>query len=174
MLCMKCKKNEAAFYYKQNINGKVSETALCEQCAGELGYDMMAASLSFNPFAGLFGLSAPALAAQRRAEPVKRCPLCGSEFADLVRCGKIGCAKCYEVFAAELEPTFGRLHGKLTHTGRAPKGHKIKTERVSRENKLREELKQAIEEQNFEHAAALRDKLKAFEAENKKNESAGL
>ena len=36
MLCQKCKKNEATVYYKENINGHVTEYNLCPECAAEL------------------------------------------------------------------------------------------------------------------------------------------
>ena len=38
MRCDRCGKNEATFYYKSNINGKVTQVHLCPQCAEELGY----------------------------------------------------------------------------------------------------------------------------------------
>lgn len=161
MQCMKCKKNEASFYFKQNINGKVSETALCEACAEELGQSVMTDTLSFNPFGGFFGLgSSPA---KRTAETVKRCTLCGSGFADLVKSGKIGCAKCYETFADELTATVAKLHGQTTHTGRAPFEYRAKNDRRNREKQLRTELKKAIDSQDFERAAIIRDDIKKFE-----------
>jgi protein arginine kinase activator len=161
MLCMKCKKNEASYYYKQNINGRITETALCEECAGELGKNVMADTLSINPFGGLFGLTTPP---RRTADTVKRCTLCGSGFGDLVKSGKIGCAKCYEVFADELSATVAKLHGQATHTGRAPLEHRAKNERRDHEKQLRGELKKAIDAQNFERAAVLRDELKKLDA----------
>ena len=33
MMCTKCGKKEASVYYKQNINGNVTEMNLCEDCA---------------------------------------------------------------------------------------------------------------------------------------------
>jgi protein arginine kinase activator len=158
---MKCKKNEAAFYSRQIINGKIYETALCDDCAGELGQSVMTDTLTFNPFGGFFGLGTSP--SRRTAETVKRCTLCGSGFADLVKSGKIGCAKCYETFADELTATVAKLHGQTTHTGRAPFEHRAKNERRNREKQLRVELKKAIDSQDFERAAGLRDDIKKVE-----------
>lgn len=157
---MKCKKNEASFYYKQNINGKVSEVALCSDCAGEINHGFHTESFSFNPFGGFFGPSP----AKKTADTVKRCTLCGSQFADLVKKGKIGCAKCYEIFADELSATVAQLHGQTTHIGRAPLEHRAKNEKRSREKQLQSELKKAIEIQDFERAAVLRDDIKKLES----------
>ena len=38
MKCERCGKNEATFYFKSNINGKITEQHLCADCAGKLGY----------------------------------------------------------------------------------------------------------------------------------------
>ena len=38
MKCDRCGKNEATFYYKSNINGRVTETHLCPDCARAMGY----------------------------------------------------------------------------------------------------------------------------------------
>ena len=34
MKCERCGKNEATFYYKSSINGKVTELHLCPECRG--------------------------------------------------------------------------------------------------------------------------------------------
>ena len=37
MKCQNCGKNEATFYYRSSINGRVMESHLCPQCARQLG-----------------------------------------------------------------------------------------------------------------------------------------
>ena len=38
MKCENCGRNDATFYYRSNVNGRVSEAHLCEACASSLGY----------------------------------------------------------------------------------------------------------------------------------------
>ena len=38
MKCEKCGRNDATFYYRSSVNGRVSEAHLCESCAEALGY----------------------------------------------------------------------------------------------------------------------------------------
>lgn len=38
MKCQNCGRNEATYYYKSSINGRVTETHLCADCARKLGY----------------------------------------------------------------------------------------------------------------------------------------
>jgi len=40
MKCQKCGKNEVNFHYSSNVNGCVTETHLCSDCAIESGYDI--------------------------------------------------------------------------------------------------------------------------------------
>lgn len=166
MLCQHCQKNEATTHVKTMINGEYAEYRLCPECARELGYDSMFPDLSAD-FGGLLGsfLSA-ALPARSGAT---RCKLCGSTMNDIKRTGKVGCADCYDTFFGELIPTIRSIHGNTGHIGKRPV---IEYETVEDAPKkqgeslesLRAELKKAIEDEKFERAAELRDKIKEMEA----------
>ena len=151
MLCQKCKKRQATVYYKQTINGVTRQIALCDSCAG-------AESTGFDLFGSLF--------AGRPTAPTKRCTLCGSTYAELARRGKAGCAKCYEVFAEELSPTLAEMHGADAHyVGRGALSEDTPaTEPAPAEDPavtaLRAELAEAIENEDYERAAELRDKIR--------------
>lgn len=159
MFCQNCKKQKATTFIKRNINGQVSEIALCSDCARKLN----AAQLPFN-FGSLFGgllldLDSPAVA----NAAIETCPVCGSTFADIANSGKVGCTECYEIFEDKLLPTIRRMHAGTTHKGKSPGSCSIKipvgdskTDRISA---LKSELSKAIETQNFERAAELRDQI---------------
>lgn len=178
MLCTNCKKNQATVYYSQNINGKKSEQALCPAC-----YEKLKASADYPDFGDLLGsLFAPKTHNALRSSTVKACTLCGSTWRDLRQSGKVGCAKCYEVFRDELESTVQSIHGRTAHVGRHPVKQTAEAEKaqetVSADEKdekkeqkkrisaMKKELDQAIREQNFEEAARLRDLIR--DAENGK------
>ena len=155
MLCSKCHKNEASVYFKQNINGEVREYALCSQCAAE-------AELGFTPL-NLFGSM---FAEARPKTEHKRCTLCSSTFEEIKRKGKVGCAECYSVFADELGPMIESIHRGAKHNGRAPEGYSEKRKAENELEKLKNELKNAIEREEYERAAELRDLIKEKEAKN--------
>lgn len=174
MLCQKCKKNNATIHYRENINGKVTEYSLCADCAAELERDGV---IKFeNPFSdfmrdGIFDFSSmlpsffTSLNHALGSGESKHCPVCGSTFSDIARTGHIGCPQCYETFADELAATVNQLHGTSKPQGRIPKRFGEKQNREAEINSLKEEQKKAIEAQEFEKAAELRDKIKALEAE---------
>lgn len=110
-----------------------------------------------NLLDGLFGTALPS----QKTE--KSCKGCGATFAVLAKSGKVCCPLCYEAFAQELEPTIRSLHGNVTHTGRAPAKRRAASEKKNKLRTLREELKEAIQTENFEKAASLRDQIRALE-----------
>ncbi|MGI6203261.1 MAG: hypothetical protein ACOYID_07660 [Eubacteriales bacterium] len=128
MLCQKCKIKQANVFYKQTVNGKTTQLSLCEDCAAQsgIGFDF-GFGKSFMP--GLFGSVFGALSEDvsstlfgRESSIVeKRCTMCNASFSDITRSGKVGCAKCYEVFAPELSGTLQGIHGNVKHIGRRPK-----------------------------------------------------
>ena len=104
------------------------------------------------------------------AEKEEKCPKCGYTFSDIAKSGKLGCADCYRKFYDKLLPSLQRIHGKIKHTGKqAMIPVQANTEpKINPVAKLKEDLQKAIEEQNFEQAAVLRDRIKEMEAD--KNE----
>lgn len=162
MKCEKCNEREATVLYKQTINGESTSLHLCAECAAKMQSE--AGFSAHFPFGGdlfgnLFGISAPV-----KAPASKKCE-CGATFADVRRAGKVRCAKCYETFAAELEPTIRSLYGKAVHVGRAPAKRAAVRDRQNKLSTLKKDLRAAIEQENFEDAAKLRDEIKLLEKE---------
>ena len=163
MLCENCKKKEATVFYEEIINAQKRSASLCSACAAEAE---KAGTLSSFPlpafggysdplFGGLFGLTDP--------QPKKSCPTCGATINALKSQGKVGCPACYATFSEELRGTIRSIHGNVKHVGRVPsrfRGNREKTDRLA---SLKQQLKDAITAEDFEHAAALRDEIRALE-----------
>ncbi len=173
MLCSKCKKKNAVVYYKETVNGKTTEYALCADCAAEAekakkpsGYDMA------DDFFGMGSLFQTLLGGTHPQSAGKRCPLCGASFEQIAQSGKVGCAKCYETFAGELAPTVARIHGGApAQAGRAPRRfgetrlkQQKEAERQKKLDTLKADMKAAVEAEEFEKAASLRDQIRALES----------
>lgn len=179
MKCQHCNNREATTYFKQNINGKVTEMHLCEDCAKELGVMDSFRPESFFADSFLGNLLGAGIPAMNVLSGVDRCESCGSTFNDIINSGLMGCADCYTKFADRLEPSVFKLHGNASHVGKnvtytevpEEKGEKEQpkkaAEPVSELEKLKSELQSAIKEQRFEDAAVLRDKIKELSGEDK-------
>ncbi|MBE6733947.1 MAG: hypothetical protein E7563_01215 [Ruminococcaceae bacterium] len=170
MKCQKCKKNNATTHVKRVVNGEYEEYMLCADCAHDMGFQNMFDTSMPDMFGGLmksfFGTALPA------RSQATRCPVCQSTAGDISNTGKVGCAKCYEVFFSHLMPYIKRIHGNTVHCGKSPESPAIPEKSQTEANKeseianLKSELEKAVQEQNFEYAAELRDKIKELEGTN--------
>jgi protein arginine kinase activator len=76
--------------------------------------------------------------------------------------GRLGCPHDYEAFAAGLQPILKRLHEATRHVGKTVRRRRIADARPIL--RLRTKLRQAVEREDFEQAARLRDMLKTSTA----------
>jgi len=159
MLCQNCNRNDATTHLKRIINGEAAEIHLCPSCARSLGV-----SDGFPVFLPAFGMLGNLFSgsSRRAASSAIRCETCGFTFDDIVRTGKPGCPGCYRTFGDKLAPTIRKIHGRATYTGKVPGGAGEETRRQHRLDVLRDELNKAIDEQNFELAAQLRDEIRSI------------
>lgn len=174
MKCQKCKVNDATTQVKRIVNGEYEEYMLCADCAHEMGFANVFDTAMPDMFGGLiksmFGAALPS------RSQATRCPSCGSTYGDITNTGKVGCAKCYDIFLSSLLPSVKRIHGNTTHCGKRPEALSVeKTSEKTAENtaekttdeptveSLKLKLEEAIKEQNFELAAELRDTIKEME-----------
>lgn len=158
MLCQNCGKYEATTHVKRIVNGESAEAHLCSDCAKALGYNDV-----FGGFGNTFGEMLGSFFGEPQVSAISsrtiRCEKCGNTFNDIVNSGKIGCADCYTTFYDKLLPSLQRIHGKTRHEGKNPTIIKAEVTNVNPIEDLEEQLRIAIEEQNFEKAAQLRDKI---------------
>lgn len=140
---------------KRIINGRAAELHLCTDCARSLGY-----ADAFGGF-GFGGLLTEILSKSELGTGTLRCSFCGKSFEEIANDGKMGCAECYNVFYDKLLPSLERIHGQASYVGAQPRKAGSQAELAE----LKIALQKAIEEQNFELAAALRDRINEILAE---------
>lgn len=146
MRCDRCGKNEATFYYKSNINGKVTQVHLCPQCAEELGYTDSFRSAGMT--GGLFGdfFSRPFGMLEPFFSGLGSRML--TEFPEPV-----------DVLGQARESTPAQEDtGDLL-----PRDEQDALTRQRKRNALQTQLNLAVQAERFEEAAKLRDELKALE-----------
>jgi protein arginine kinase activator len=180
MLCQHCNQNEATTHIKRNINGNKEEMHLCSECAKELGVMDEFKMPTMNDFFGesfLGNLIGAGVSAMNSLAGVERCDVCGSSFSDIVNSGHVGCGDCYEKFGDKLESSIRKIHGNTKHLGKfisytqtdeKPRVNKEvkKEEPVNQIESLKKDLEKAVQEQRFEDAVVLRDKIKELEGKN--------
>ncbi len=94
-----------------------------------------------------------------------QCPRCGMLFSAFKETGRLGCAECYSAFQFQLRPLLRRIHGDTRHRGKVPARDGEGASRFRQIHRLHDELQRAIEREEFEHAAGIRDEIQRLEAE---------
>jgi protein arginine kinase activator len=94
--------------------------------------------------------------------PDVTCPNCGLTFEAFSRQGRFGCGQCYSAFRPRLDMIMRKLHGSSLHKGKLPVLDEDHKQSIKEEERLELELKKAIDTEDFERAADLRDKLKTI------------
>jgi protein arginine kinase activator len=92
------------------------------------------------------------------------CESCGTTHQEFKKGGRLGCEACYHVFRPVLEPLLDGMHAGIKHLGKVPSRSVKKKSAEENEGILQKELKKAVEEENYEKAAELRDRLKKLQA----------
>ena len=84
--------------------------------------------------------------------------------------GRLGCSECYDAFKKQLAPLLRRIHGADRHVGKVPLmiGKTVKDTRSLQDLKMKTE--RAIQTEEFEQAAKLRDKIRDLESKRTKEE----
>ena len=158
MLCDVCKMNDAAVFLTQIVDGKMQKVNLCEGCSKEKGVQD---PTGFALADLLLGIGA--------AEEIEkggsstRCPVCGFTQADFKKTGRLGCSSCYVAFADGLNSLLKAMHKGISHVGKLPAQAQKALALSDRMKTLTENLRKAVQEENYETAAALRDEIRQLE-----------
>jgi len=91
------------------------------------------------------------------------CKQCGMSLSVFNETGRLGCAECYTAFQKELIPVFKHVHGNDFHIGKVPIPDPAELEVHRALISLRRELEQAVNREEFEQAALLRDRIQDIE-----------
>jgi protein arginine kinase activator len=161
MLCDQCHERDAVLNLTQIVENAVTQLHLCEKCAAERGIETTV-SMPKHPL-GEF-LEAVQQQALQLPGDATRCSSCGTTLRDFRASGRLGCAHCYSAFEQSLRDLLRRVHGSAQHVGRTyAVPNPALLERDASLGALRVQLQQAIEHEEFERAARLRDQIRALE-----------
>jgi protein arginine kinase activator len=141
-------------------DGKVTEISVCAECARQRGFTEVE-----KLKAGVAEVIAELKTRVDEGDSKLICRNCGMSYAEFKRQARLGCAECYVSFHDELLPLIRRIHGAVQHVGRTASGGRKLAQVKMNVQKLREALTGAIQAEDYEKAAALRDQLRKAETE---------
>jgi len=164
MLCQICGKNPATVHYTEAHDNKMSEIHVCENCAEEKGFQQSAKQHQFDIGELLAGMVDTMTSTEEERVGHVQCPECGLPYSGFKETGRLGCAKCYAAFQFQLRPLLRRIHGDTRHRGKVPVRDGEGVSRTRQIQRLHDELQRAVEREDFERAAEIRDEIRRLES----------
>lgn len=162
MNCQRCQQRTANVHITQFINGQKHEAHLCEECAQAAKITVELPQLPINNLKNLLAFLGQGNLVDRSA-PELICNNCQTSYHKVHETGYVGCSDCYEQFTKQIEPVLKKIHGTNMHRGKIPNRlgaiYLIKREMED----LKSQLRQAVELEEYEKAAGLRDRIKLLE-----------
>lgn len=161
MLCDICGKNPATVHLTEIVDNQMNELHLCEECARNKSAEM---EQQFGLSDLLAGLAEFSKASVDKDAVLLKCPNCKLSYGDFQKIGRLGCSECYTAFKKYLGHLLKKIHGSVMHYGKMPlKAVRVSPHKIADLQELRLKLQRAVESEQFEEAARLRDQIKELE-----------
>jgi protein arginine kinase activator len=161
MKCQSCSGPATVHLTDIAANGQKRELHLCQECAEK---QQLIKKQEINLQAILQSMIGQHVGAQSDELARLTCPACGIMYMEFRAEGRLGCPHDYDIFRTGLEPLIRRIHRKIRHTGKSPR-RRPKAMPVHAELlEMRKQLRAAIEAEQFEEAARVRDLIRQKEA----------
>jgi protein arginine kinase activator len=162
MLCEKCGKKAATVSFTDIQDGQLSQYHLCKDCAQAMGISESASCGEFA-ISNLLSGMLDEVSASEEAETESICETCELEYSDFKDTGRLGCPDCYESFSASLRHLLRRIHGSNQHEGKVPISQRKVVAGKREVRRLKGLLQKAVDAEEFERAAEIRDQLREME-----------
>lgn len=166
--CRRCSK-PATLHITELRQGEATEIHLCETCAKD--YLSQAEEVSTPQTEFQFDQLEESEQPQVSGSDDRVCPNCGISFREFRTQGRLGCPHDYVVFESDLIPLIENIHGETQHCGKLPRRAPDSSRRQHQLIRLRSELKVAVEEEDYEQAARLRDEIREVESQIQSSEA---
>lgn len=165
--CDQCNR-PATHHVVEIVNGKKIEKHLCDKHAVQEG--LAGNNPSYTPINELLS-SFVKMHSGEEAEPAQEvaCENCGLTWAQFQERSLLGCPECYRAFERLLVPLLERTHeGGTHHLGKVPRRSGAGEQQQLQLMRLRKRLTEAVEAEDYELAAHLRDEIGRFEEQAQK------
>jgi len=165
MKCDLCQAADATVFLTTVEGGKLHKLGLCPGCAAAKGIAQGVPGVpTISELMGAAG--APGTTEPAGSAPAARLPACGHcglAYGEFQKSGRLGCVHCYEAFGESLDELLRGMHKGCRHVGKVPRPFHGRVERERALERLRGELRAAVKAEEYERAAALRDRIRTVE-----------
>ena len=155
MLCDGCQKREASIMLHMITNGQVSTRSLCASCAQKAHSQMSQAFTTMGvQMEGLNGMIEKPRQEELRL-PKMICSACRTPYEDIDHDTVFGCKHCYSAFHQQVIDYLSALRGEP----KPPREESFTPIPSLTQEELKERLQDAVNAEDYEQAATLRDEI---------------
>jgi protein arginine kinase activator len=152
--CEQCGRQTATVHITQITNNETTVSHLCETCARAKGF-----AVEIKNEVSLF-LPEMAVKSTTEAVDTRECSHCHLLFSEFLTKGLLGCSACYEEFQPDIDALLLTMHGTAVYKGKRSAAHAAGEFADADVNSLSARLADAIQREEYEQAALLRDKIR--------------
>ncbi len=164
MICHMCGQREGTIHLLEVNDGLQKSVWLCSTCASGRA-DMSLADVlggghtreTAGESASLASFLGQVQDSEGQIRQVAACPGCGYEIKTFQDTNRLGCSACYVHFRAQILPILAHYHRHASHLGKVPQQAGGAASQQGEITRLRVALEKAIQSENYEEAARLRD-----------------
>ena len=140
----------------ESLDEEMKTLHLCQACAALKGVGTGAAGAPIADLLAHLGGSEE----REFASDAEACEYCGTRARDFRKTGRLGCPQCYAFFESQLRELLRRVHGSSQHLGKVYVTAAVDMDDTeTRIATLKRRLERAVEVEDFESAAAIRDQI---------------
>ena len=166
--CSRCSK-PSTLHITEIQQGVAQELHLCENCAKQYLAAPEPMTSESDEFAEKLSESVSEEESESYGQLV--CPNCEITFKEFRSQGRLGCPHDYNAFAKELTPLLENIHGETQHVGKCPKRAPEASQKQYELIKLRGRWRAAIDAEDYETAAQIRDEIRELESDGEHRDS---
>jgi len=156
--CDSCGENDATVHITDITDKGKVERNLCEDCFRQQQFAAVQKTVD------LAGLLHQLLHDKANEEitggAAVSCPVCGMSYLEFRSSLRLGCPNDYQVFGEGLLPLLKRIQDGERHCGKVPSRVDGDVHRQNELIRLRRELDRAVQREDYESAAGLRDRIR--------------
>ncbi len=174
MNCHMCGQREATTHLLELINGERKSVWLCSICASGRAENAGGEAEAGRPGAresaaedisSLASFLGQVSDQQSGPSAVAACPACHYEIQAFQDNNRLGCPRCYSHFRKQVLPSLARYHRHASHLGKVPQQAGGMASQQGEITRTRVALEKAIQGEQYEEAARLRDIMQHLVAE---------
>ena len=165
MLCERCFERHATISIIQIINGEKTELHICENCSEGEGIEAIVSNLP-----QIFTKMILDVLKQKEKEAkrtggkyaVRKCSSCGYSWEEFRKTGPLGCDKCYVFFKEQIIEIVKQAQGQSLHVELKQESKRSFETAEDKSTLLENALQKAVQNEEYEKAAKLRDKIRSL------------